>query len=58
MLAWLDGEDNAEDSGQHHLGHALACIAIILDAEATGNLADDRPTPGAAAKLIKAFTKT
>lgn len=54
---WYDGEDNAEDSRKPHLGHALACIGIIVDALETGNLIDDRPTPGAMAKIIKRWTK-
>jgi len=28
-------------------------MGIVLDAEATGNLDDDRPTPGAAGRLIR-----
>ena len=49
--AWWDGEDIATDSKKHHLAHALACIGILVDALATGNLIDDRPTPGAASRL-------
>ena len=49
---YYDGEDNAQDSGKPHLGHALACLGIIVDALETGNLIDDRPTPGAASRLI------
>lgn len=41
--AWFDGEEYAQDSGVHHLGHARACMAILLDAMETGNLVDDRP---------------
>lgn len=44
LMAWLDGEENAQDSGVPHLGHALACIGIIVDAKVNGNLIDDRPT--------------
>ena len=40
---WFEGATLAEDSGCHHLGHARACLGILLDAEATGNLIDDRP---------------
>jgi hypothetical protein len=40
---WFEGEECARDSKVHHLGHALACIAILLDTQATGNLIDDRP---------------
>jgi hypothetical protein len=46
LAAWLDGEDIASDSGVHHLGHVMACCAIILDAAAQGNLKDDRPIKG------------
>ena len=57
LFAWLDGEENATDSGLPHLAHALACVGIIVDAKETGNLVDDRPTPGASAKLIERYTK-
>jgi hypothetical protein len=51
---WFDSRvEVAEDSGVHHLGHAIACLAIILDAQATGNLVDDRPRNGAYASVIK-----
>lgn len=50
--AWKDGEENASDSGKHHLGHAMACLAILVDALESGNLIDDRPKPGPAARLI------
>jgi len=31
----------------HHLGHALACLAILLDAQEAGMLGDDRPLQNA-----------
>lgn len=40
---WLERRHRAKDSEVHELGHALACIGIVLDAEATGNLVDNRP---------------
>lgn len=55
--SFLDGEDYAKDSGVHHLGHAIACCAILLDAMETGNLIDNRPTPGKAAEIIARLTK-
>jgi Domain of unknown function (DUF5664) len=58
LFAWFDGEENASDSGNPHLGHALACLGILVDAIETGNLADDRPTPGTAAGLIARLTKS
>lgn len=42
MLGWWNGEDYASDSKVHHLGHAMASPAIILDAQAYGVLNDDR----------------
>lgn len=45
MKLWFEGERCAPDSGVHHLGHAKACLGIILDAEAMGCLIDDRPDP-------------
>lgn len=48
MAAWLEGEDVDPESGLPHLAKALACIAILVDAEAAGKLNDDRPYPGGA----------
>ncbi len=53
MLAFLDGENNAPDSGVHHLGHAMACFAILLDAISLGNVVDDRPLEGRASSLLE-----
>lgn len=57
VAAWLDGEERADDSGVPHLGHALASLAILVDALETGNLIDDRPTAGAAARLLASRPK-
>jgi len=56
-MAWWDGEDLASDSGMHHLGHAMACACIILDAEVHGTLEDDRPVKGDLPKWLEAHTK-
>jgi hypothetical protein len=56
--AWYDGEQCAKDSHYPHLGHALACLAIIIDAEVNGCLIDDRPTPGKMSELIESWTAT
>jgi hypothetical protein len=42
LIAWFEGEETAADSGVSHLGHALACLAILVDAKANGKLIDDR----------------
>ncbi len=57
LAAWWDGEEFASDSGVHHLAHALACGAILADAKETGNLIDDRPPKGCAARLIQETMK-
>ncbi len=57
LLAWIDGEENAPDSGVHHLGHAIGCLAILIDAQAQGSLNDDRPTPGKTSQLLAEKTK-
>lgn len=43
--AWFEGEEVDPDSGIPHLGHVLACVAILVEAEAAGNLNDDRMFP-------------
>lgn len=42
LLGWWSGEDHAEDSEVHHLGHLMAGAAIILDARMNGVFKDDR----------------
>ena len=46
MTAWWDGEDVNPDSGHHHLAHAMACLAMVLDGQALDKLNDDRPPNG------------
>lgn len=57
LQCFLDGEQNAPDSGVPHLAHALASIGIIVDALETGNLIDDRPVRGSASAMLDRFTK-
>jgi hypothetical protein len=54
--AWFEGEECAPDSGLPHMAHALACLAIIVDAEAAGKLNDDRMVPGGYLKLVGDLT--
>lgn len=56
LVSYYDGEDVAADSGVHHLAHAAACLAILLDAEAQGTLNDDRPVAGKTAEMIREKT--
>lgn len=56
LTAWFEGEDVDPDSGLPHLAHALACLAILVDAQAAGKLNDDRMAPGGYRYLIDAMT--
>lgn len=49
--AWAEKEEVAPDSGVHHLGHARACLALLLDCQERGTLIDDRK-PGPFATSI------
>lgn len=50
---WLDGTECAADSGVHNLGHAIACLAILLDAQEQGNMIDNRPIAGRSAEVLE-----
>lgn len=53
---WFEGEDNDPDSGLPHLSHALACLAILVDAQAAGKLNDDRMVHGGYRRLMDSLT--
>lgn len=57
LMSWADGEEIDPDSGNPHLAHALACLAILVDCIETGNLLDNRPPKGNAGALLKRFEK-
>lgn len=55
--AWFEGEECASDSGSPHLANAIACLAILIDAQAAGKLEDDRAYNGAGyRKLVEQLT--
>ena len=56
LNAWFEGEDCDPDSGVPHLAHALACLAILVDAQAAGKLNDDRMVEGGYRKLVTELT--
>lgn len=43
---WWEGQETDTESGLPHLAHALACLAILVDAKTTGTLIDDRQYMG------------
>jgi hypothetical protein len=57
LLDYWDGEDRASDSKVLHLAHAMACLAILIDAQEQGTLKDDRPTKGSTPRVIEENTR-
>lgn len=55
---WMEGEDNDPESGNNHLGHVLACVAIIIDAWASNRLVDDRKIYGGAREFANKMIPT
>lgn len=56
--AWQEGEENAPDSGIHHLSHAIAGLMIIRDAIICDKFIDDRPPSAPADWMEKARAQT
>ena len=56
LAAWFEGEDSDQESSIPHLAHALACLAILVDAQAANKLTDDRQYPGGYRKLMDELT--
>jgi hypothetical protein len=42
ILAWNNGESLDPETGNHHMWHALASIAMMLECETLGTLEDTR----------------
>lgn len=57
LMSWFSGEDRDPESGASHLAHVRACMAILMDCQASGILVDDRPKCASAAEAIKRLTK-
>lgn len=55
---YWDGADYDLESKRKHLAHIMAGCAILLDAEASGTLIDDRPEKGSAELHIIQHTET
>lgn len=56
LNAWFSGEEADPDSGIPHLGHALACLAILVKAGYAGTLKDDRDYPAGYRRAITELT--
>lgn len=46
LAAWWEGQETDPESGLPHLSHALASLAILVDADSVKKLRDDRPPKG------------
>jgi len=55
LAAWFEGAE-CDEEGVPHLSSALACLAILVDAEAAGKLRDDRNYPGGYRETVEALT--
>lgn len=58
IFKWVDGQDYDEESEYHELAHAIACLAILIDAEWVNRLIDDRPHEGRAALHLSHRTRS
>lgn len=54
LMAYVDGEDTDPESstGKKHLEGIAASLAVLMDAQESGYLIDNRPPPGAAPRLV------
>lgn len=57
LAAWADGEDVDPKSKVKHVAHAAACLAILLDAENTQCLIDDRSKSYTVGNIIRKYTE-
>lgn len=55
LALWFDGEDNDAETGVSHLASAIASCTLLLDAQATGQLVDDRQKTGLVRKTLDAL---
>lgn len=58
IMKYWNGETYDERTRIHHLGSALACLAVLLDADACGQLNDDRPPKAPVAAMLYSEEKT
>jgi hypothetical protein len=45
IAKWFNGETEDPETGVPHLANACACLAVLIDSMAQGNMVDDRPIP-------------
>jgi hypothetical protein len=57
LMIWYAGEDLDDESRASHLAHVRACMAILIDSQASGIMIDDRPKCASAVEAIKRLSK-
>ena len=55
IYAYAGGENIDPESGNPHIAHALACLAILADAKEGGNLIDNRHYSSTGADMMRAY---
>lgn len=55
IISWKEGENEASDTGIHHLAHATACLLILMDAQEAGTLIDNRDMGGTQVNIDEIF---
>jgi len=55
LALWFDGEDNDAETGVSHLASAIASCTLLMDAQATGQLVDDRQKTGIVRRTLDAL---
>lgn len=58
LAAWEQGEDADPESGGSHIGHARACLSMLLECQRLGTLKDTRYRATAAKLLINKTSGT
>lgn len=57
LQLWFDGEDNDPETGESHLASVIAGCTLLLDAQATGKLVDNRQKTGLARVVLDRLEK-
>lgn len=52
---WFDGENSDSETGVSHLASVIAGCTLLMDAQATGRLSDDRQKTGLTRKTLDAL---
>lgn len=57
LQLWFDGQDNDDETGESHLASVIASCSLLMDAQASGKLHDDRQKTGLVAPTLARLTK-